>query len=35
VAGSTVLPAGLWHPHATEQARAIAEAGMILRVQVG
>jgi uncharacterized protein len=35
VAGPTVLPAGFWHPHASEQARAIAEAGMILRVQVG
>jgi len=34
-AGSTVLPRGFWHPHASEQARAIAEAGMILRVQVG
>jgi uncharacterized protein len=35
VAGSTRLPAGFGHPHASEQARAIAEAGMILRVQVG
>jgi hypothetical protein len=35
VAGSTVLPAGFWHPIASGQARAIAEAGMILRVQVG
>jgi len=35
VAGSTGLPPGYWHPHASEQARAIAEAGMILRVQVG
>jgi uncharacterized protein len=35
VAGSTALPGGFWHPHASEQARAIAEAGMILRVQVG
>jgi hypothetical protein len=34
VAGSAVLPAGFWHPHASEQARAIAEDGMILRVQV-
>jgi uncharacterized protein len=33
VAGSTALPGGFWHPHASEQARAIAEAGMILRVQ--
>lgn len=35
VAGSTVLPAGFSHPHASEEARAIAENGMILRVQVG
>src|SRR5215831_5109187 len=35
VAGSTVLPAGFPHPHASEEARAIAERGMILRVQVG
>jgi uncharacterized protein len=35
VAGSTVLPAGYAHPHASEEARAIAERGMILRVQVG
>ena len=35
VAGSTVLPAGFTHPHASEEARAIAENGMILRVQVG
>jgi uncharacterized protein len=35
VAGSRALPAGFWHPHASEQARAIAEAGMILRVLVG
>jgi hypothetical protein len=35
VAGSRSLPAGYWHPHASEQARAIAEAGTILRVQVG
>ena len=35
VDGSTVLPAGFGHPHASEQARAIAEDGMILRVQVG
>lgn len=33
--GSTLLPGGYWHPHASEQARTIAEAGMILRVQVG
>ena len=35
VAGSTVLPTGFTHPHASEEARAIAENGMILRVQVG
>ncbi len=35
VSGSTVLPAGFAHPHASEEARAIAEKGMILRVQVG
>jgi uncharacterized protein len=35
VAGSTELPPGYRHPHASEQARAVAEAGMILRVQVG
>ena len=34
-AGATSLPAGYAHPHASEQARAIAEAGMILRAQVG
>jgi hypothetical protein len=35
IAGSTQLPSGYRHPHASEQARAIAETGMILRVQVG
>ena len=30
-----MLPAGFPHPHASEQARQIAEKGMILRVQVG
>src|ERR1700754_1898369 len=35
VPGSTVLPAGFAHPHASEEARLIAERGMILRVQVG
>jgi hypothetical protein len=35
VRGSTVLPSGFPHPHASEEARAIAENGMILRVQVG
>lgn len=33
--GDRSLPAGFRHPHASEEARAIAEAGMILRVQVG
>jgi hypothetical protein len=33
--GSTALPAGFPHPHASEEARVIAENGMILRVQVG
>ena len=33
--GSRALPAGFRHPHASEEAREIAEAGMILRVQVG
>ncbi len=31
----TALPTGFDHPHASEQARRIAEEGMILRVQVG
>ena len=31
----TRLPAGYAHPHASEEARRIAEAGMILRTQVG
>jgi uncharacterized protein len=35
IAGSTALPPGYPHPHASEEARAIAEAGMILRAQVG
>jgi uncharacterized protein len=35
VLGPTGLPAGFGHPHASDEARAIAEAGMILRVQVG
>ena len=33
--GDTSLPQGFGHPHASEEAREIAEAGMILRVQVG
>jgi hypothetical protein len=35
VSGSTALPAGYQHAHASEEARVIAEQGMILRVQVG
>jgi hypothetical protein len=35
IPGSTTLPAGFTHPHASEEAREIAEKGMILRVQVG
>src|SRR6476620_1858568 len=35
VHGSRALPAGFAHPHASELARRIAEAGMILRTQVG
>ena len=35
ILGDTSLPAGYAHPHASEAARAIAEAGLILRVQVG
>jgi hypothetical protein len=35
VRGSTALPFGFRHRHASEEARAIAENGMILRVQVG
>jgi uncharacterized protein len=35
VAGPTELPVGYRHPHASEEARALAETGMILRVQVG
>jgi hypothetical protein len=31
----TDLPAGYDHPHASEEARRVAEAGMILRAQVG
>ena len=33
--GERRLPAGFAHPHASEEARSIAENGMILRVQVG
>jgi hypothetical protein len=35
IAGSRQLPAGFAHPHASEQARRIAEDGLILRTQVG
>jgi len=35
VDGLRNLPAGYRHPHASEQARRIAEDGLILRVQVG
>jgi hypothetical protein len=35
VAGSVMLPAEFGHPHASEEARKIAEEGMVLRVQVG
>lgn len=35
ILGDRSLPPGFSHPHASEEARAIAEAGMILRVQVG
>ena len=33
--GDRGLPPGFGHPHASEEARAVAEAGLILRVQVG
>jgi hypothetical protein len=35
VAGPSGLPPGFAHPHASEEARRIAETGLILRVQVG
>ncbi|GAA5113829.1 hypothetical protein GCM10023339_18660 [Alloalcanivorax gelatiniphagus] len=35
IEGTRALPAGFAHPHASEEARRVAEAGMILRVQVG
>lgn len=35
IEGSRELPTGFAHPHASEQARRIAEQGLILRVQVG
>lgn len=34
-ADGSQLPSGFRHPHASEEARQIAEAGMILRAQVG
>jgi hypothetical protein len=34
VAGPSGLPPGFAHPHASEEARRIAETGLILRVQV-
>lgn len=35
IKGDRTLPAGFGHPHASDEARAVAEAGMVLRVQVG
>jgi uncharacterized protein len=35
ILGPAALPPGYAHPHASEEARRIAEAGMILRAQVG
>ena len=35
IEGDRSLPPGFDHPHASEEARTIAEAGLILRVQVG
>lgn len=35
IAGSTELPPGYPHPHASEEARLVAQAGLILRTQVG
>jgi uncharacterized protein len=35
IAGSTALPPGFDHPHASEVARRLAEHGLILRAQVG
>ncbi|WP_344802303.1 DNA polymerase beta superfamily protein [Microlunatus ginsengisoli] len=35
VEGPRALPAGFDHPHASEEARALAERGLVLRVQVG
>jgi uncharacterized protein len=35
IRGARTLPSGFDHPHASEEARAVAERGLILRVQVG
>lgn len=35
IEGENTLPRGFDHPHASEEARQIAEDGLILRVQVG
>jgi hypothetical protein len=35
ITGDRSLPPGFAHPHASEQARVIAERGLVLRVQVG
>lgn len=35
IEGDKTLPSGFQHPHESEMARLIAEAGLILRVQVG
>jgi hypothetical protein len=35
IPGDRSLPSGFDHPHASEEARAIAERGLILRAQVG
>lgn len=35
IRGSRTLPSGYDHPHASEQARQIAEQGLVLRAQVG
>ncbi len=35
IGGDRSLPAGYRHPHASEEARALAEQGLILRAQVG
>lgn len=35
IEGDRTLPPGFDHPHASEEARRIAESGLILRVQVG